>query len=378
MTQKPQSVPLTDFLYNKAGFHKLPLSGAFELTPMCNLSCRMCYVRKTAKEVADAPRPMLTASKWLDIARHAKEAGMLFLLLTGGEPLMHPDFWPLYEQLIHMGFLISINTNGTLLNADAAARFRALPPRRVSVTLYGASDDTYERLCGTKGMFQRVTQAIDLLRDAQVNVKINCSLTPDNAADLPAIVEFARSRELRLDAVSYMFPPVRRDNAADYRRFCPTDAAFYRLENQRLQNTPQMHRAYLEHICMGHSAPHAPEEGCVDPTDGKFRCRAGTAAFWITWDGWMTPCGMLSEPKQDLRGLNFSQSWSALTQSCEDLTLPMTCAQCGSRELCHPCPAMAYAETGSHKGVPPYLCKTTAELRRLAEQTLAEYPCHSV
>lgn len=378
MTQMPQSVPLTDWLYTKAGMQRLPLSGAFELTPLCNLSCRMCYVRRTAREVADAPRPMLTADRWLDIARQARDEGMLFLLLTGGEPLLHPDFRTLYEQLIRMGFVISVNTNGTLLDADAAALFRTLPPRRVSVTLYGASDDAYERLCGRAGVYQQVTRGIGLLCDAGVHVKLNCSLTPDNAADLPAIVEFARSRGLQLDAVSYMFPPVRRDSAADYRRFTPADAAFWRLENHRLQNGPLRHREYLEHICLGHSAPHAPEEGCIDPTDGKFRCRAGTAAFWVTWDGWLTPCGMLPEPKQDLLTSGFLHSWQALTVDSEALTLPITCAQCGSRELCHPCPAMAYAETGSHKGVPPYLCQSTAELRRQAQQALAEYTCHSL
>lgn len=108
--------PLTKFLFHKASGQLLPLSGTFELSPVCNFSCRMCYVRKTPQEVAAHPRAMLTLERWLELARQAREQGMLYLLLTGGEPFLWPDFWPLYEQLIDMGFLISINTNGSLID----------------------------------------------------------------------------------------------------------------------------------------------------------------------------------------------------------------------------------------------------------------------
>ena len=109
-------MPLTEYLYNKAGRARLPISGTFELSPVCNFSCRMCYVRKTPKEVSESPRPILTLEQWLAIAREARDAGVLYLLLTGGEPLLWPDFWTLYEELIRMGFLVSINTNGSLMD----------------------------------------------------------------------------------------------------------------------------------------------------------------------------------------------------------------------------------------------------------------------
>ena len=141
------SRPLTDFLYAKATRMKVPLSGTFELSPVCNFSCRMCYVRKTAKEVRESPRGILTLDDWRRIAREARDAGMLYLLLTGGEPLLWPDFWPLYDELVDMGFLVSINTNGSLIDSDAVARFLRRPPLKLNITLYGASDETYRSLC---------------------------------------------------------------------------------------------------------------------------------------------------------------------------------------------------------------------------------------
>ena len=71
--------PLTKFLFSKASKLKVPLSGTFELSPGCNFACRMCYVRKTAAEVAAHPREMLRLEDWLRIARQAREEGMLYL-----------------------------------------------------------------------------------------------------------------------------------------------------------------------------------------------------------------------------------------------------------------------------------------------------------
>lgn len=119
---------LTDYLYSNASRMLVPLSGTFELSPVCNFSCRMCYVRKTAKEVQESPRKILTLDDWRRIAKEAREAGLLYLLLTGGEPFLWPDFWTLYDELIDMGFLISINTNGSLIDDEAIAHLKRRPP----------------------------------------------------------------------------------------------------------------------------------------------------------------------------------------------------------------------------------------------------------
>lgn len=60
---------LTGYLFARASRMGTPLSGTFELSPVCNFACRMCYVRKTAAEVAASPRPLRTLEQWLDIAR---------------------------------------------------------------------------------------------------------------------------------------------------------------------------------------------------------------------------------------------------------------------------------------------------------------------
>lgn len=72
---------LTDRLYQKAGDRKIPLSGTFELSPVCNFACKMCYVRKTIQEVKEHPRKMMSLEQWIELAEQAKKEGMLYLLL---------------------------------------------------------------------------------------------------------------------------------------------------------------------------------------------------------------------------------------------------------------------------------------------------------
>ena len=371
--ETPPSRALTDFLYTKASQMRIPLSGTFELSPVCNFSCRMCYVRKTAKEVRESSRSILTLDDWRRIAREAREEGLLYLLLTGGEPLLWPDFWTLYDELIDMGFIISINTNGSLIDEEAVAHFVRRPPQKISVTLYGASDETYRRLCGADGVFTKVDKAIRSMLEAGLTVKINCSLTPDNGADLEWIVDYARERGTTLAATAYMFPPVRRDPGmvGVNERFTPEESVRHLMRYLRRDRGEGAFRRYLERIVSGYVDPPGLDDGCVDPIDGKIRCRAGKASFWITWDGWMTPCGMMPEPKVDLKSRNFAEAWQDLTEESAKVRLSGVCDQCANRNICHPCAAMAYAETGSASGIPTYLCESAKEMCRIARELLA-------
>lgn len=368
----PHDIPnhqLTEYLYSKASRAKIPLSGCFELSPVCNFACRMCYIRKTPKEVQEHDRPILQLEDWLRIAREGREQGLLYLLLTGGEPFLWPDFWKLYDALIDMGMLVAINTNGSLIDDAAVEHLKAKPPRRINITLYGASDATYKRLCGATQVFSRVDRAIRVLKEAGISVKLNCSLTPANACDQEKIIEYAHRNQLNLAMTTYMFPPVRRDPnmVGVNERFTPEEAAEYRMRSFLLQYGGEAYQKYLVDICSGSVDPPGLEEGCVDPVDGRIRCRAGKSTFWITWDGWLTACGMMPEPKVDLKDLDFPSAWQRITELAAQTCLSGVCDKCSNSKICYPCAAMAAAETGSAAGIPRYLCQMTQRMRQIAE-----------
>lgn len=379
MTEKSTLIraPITEWMYRKASWQHIPLSGTFELSPVCNFACKMCYVRKTAQEVAAGARPLMTLDDWRRIARQARDAGMVYLLLTGGEPFLLPDFWTLYEELIQMGFVISINTNGSLIDAAVVERLKKLPPRRINITLYGASDATYYHLCGVRGMFAKVDNAIVALKNAGIPVKLNCSLTPYNEQDLEQMLAYANQHGVPINVTSYMFPPVRRKEntvGVNEARFSPEDAAKYRLLVYKLQNSQAHYRKLLQDIKNGYAVPPGLDETCVDPVDGHVRCRAGSASFWVTWDGFVTPCGMMPKPKVDSTGRDFVEIWSELTQLTKELKMSGLCQKCSNVDICHPCAAMAIAETGTAAGIPQYLCRTVQAMQQIAAQELNTLP----
>ncbi len=104
-------------LINMSASKKIPVNGSIEVSPLFNMNCDMCYVR-LSKQAMESKGRLRTADEWLQIAGQMKKAGTLFMLLTGGEPLLYPDFRKLYLGLKKLGMIITINTNGTLIDEE--------------------------------------------------------------------------------------------------------------------------------------------------------------------------------------------------------------------------------------------------------------------
>ncbi|MDD3865437.1 MAG: radical SAM protein, partial [Candidatus Izemoplasmatales bacterium] len=111
-----------------------PIIGEFELTSRCNFTCAMCYVKE------NLPSTDLTTRTWKTIFKAAVDAGMVYALLTGGEPFTRPDFTELYTFLFDMGVKITVYSNGSLLTDKIIETFTIRPPEFIGITLYGASD----------------------------------------------------------------------------------------------------------------------------------------------------------------------------------------------------------------------------------------------
>ena len=360
MIQIPVEPPVTEYLFTKATRKKIPLGGTFELTPVCNMDCRMCYV-KMSRQQQETIRPLISAEEWIRLGKEAKENGMLYLLLTGGEPFSRPDFQEIVAGLHKMGLVLTINSNGTLIEEKAMEWLVQTPPVRINITLYGASDATYERLCRNPRGFTQVKKAIRMLRDAGITVKINCSLTPYNADDLEGIIGFAKEEGLVVQATSYMFPPVRREasKVGQNDRFTPEDAAYYSAKIEKLLNGSER---FLERAkTMDFGSIPSDDDMCIDSEGEGIRCRAGKSSFWITWDGKMLPCGMLPDEGVDLSKLGFAEAWKQITGKVTCIRLPAKCKNCSLKELCRVCAAMAVTETGHYDQVPEYRCRMAQE-----------------
>lgn len=356
----PVEPKITEYLHAKAARMGIPLSGTFELTPCCNMSCKMCYVRMT-KQQQEAIAPLHTAQEWLALAEEAKDMGMTYLLLTGGEPFLRPDFREILSGLNRMGLFVSINSNGTLIDEDTIAWLKETPPVRINVTLYGSSDATYERLCGNPKGYTQAVHAIRLLKEAGIVVKINCSITPHNVDDVDGIFAFAKQEGLVVQASSYMFPPVRRDSeqVGMNDRLSAEEAAYQSARISCLLNGEEQ---YLQRMKNRNSIalPGDSGEDCPElPAEGEaIRCRAGKCSFWVTWDGRIMPCGMLpGEKAVNAFEVGFAAGWEDTKASAAAIRMPPKCTVCKMRDQCKACAAMAKCETGRFDQVPEYRCQ---------------------
>lgn len=374
MIQIPVEPAITEYLHRKASAARIPISGTFELTPVCNMACRMCYVRMT-KQQQESIAPLRSAQEWLALAAEAKKHGLLYILLTGGEPFLHPEFRQILTGLHQMGFVISINTNGTMIDESVVSWLLESPPSRVNITLYGASDETYARLCGNPKGFTQATRAIRLLTDAGFTVKLHCSVTPQNVEDFDRILDFALENKLHCQATSYMFPPLRRDvsQVGSNDRLSPEDAAYYAARIEA--------RLGGEETFLQRTEAYVPpmsgdlEESCADVGD-VMRCRAGRCSFWVTWEGKLLPCGMLPpRGEANVFEVEFLDAWQQVVQATDCIRLPAKCSSCALKDVCHSCAAMVMTETGAFDVVPEYRCRMAYAYgdarKRVKEQILA-------
>lgn len=351
---------LSDYLYSKASRNRIPLHGTFELSPVCNFSCKMCYVRKTPGQIAGEGKRLKDWTEWLDLARQCREAGMLYLLLTGGEPFLYPNFRKLYTELHKMGFLVSINTNGSMIDEETVAWLKEYAPSRINLTVYGSSRETYQRICGNRDGYDRVCRAVDMLKEARIPMLINSSMIPENAEDLEQILQFGLNRKLNTRMATYMFPPCRRSEEESDSRFTPEQSAQMFLRKVKFIHDQHSYPQWLRKQCGSLGRVERSSEDWGTHREEYMRCRAGRSSFWVSWEGDMTACGIVPFPQVfNPFSEEFMSCWQQLTEKVRSTSVLAGCTDCTKREFCKPCVAMIQAETGDVNEKAPYLCQMT-------------------
>ena len=365
---KVQYENFMEYLFAKASGSGTPLAGTFELTSRCNLDCCMCYIHRRENDAEAAANEMST-EWWLSLARKAQSMGMLTLLITGGEPLLRADFEEIYRECHKLGLLLQVNTNGTLINEEKVQFFKQYPPQRLNITLYGASRDTYAKLCGKGEAYDRVMNAIERLTQEGVPVKLNFTDTAYNCCDAEKIMAFAKEKDLPIQTVTYAFPPVRACEKGCYEavRMSAEDAAKEHIKLQKLRYGEEGFRKRVEAFAQGNPIPPENDECQELPTD-KIRCRAGDTTFWITWNGDMRPCGMMLSPS--VKAEPFPEAWSAIRASREEILMPPKCMKCDLKPLCDVCAAVCFAETGQFDKVPGYACEKARAFWSLSKENI--------
>ena len=332
-------------LFTSAYNQKIPIGVSFELTPRCNLRCKMCYVRHSLNDQSTKERE-LTTEQWLQLAQEAKDAGMLFLALTGGEVLLREDFKLLYENFVNMGLMVQFISNGTMITSEIVNFLAALPPYRVDISLYGASAATYQKVTGYGAGFDKALHAIDSLLNKGIATAIRTTLIKENKDDFDALFDLAQQRQLDLGLVSYIFPAREKiDSDPQSNRLHPKDLAFF------LKRADQRYKEAGDEK----SKPESLSKTSL--VDGSaFSCHGGSCTCWLTWTGKMLPCGLFDAPDISPLKVGFKNAWAELKEFCHTIPIAQECNLCRFKDRCGHCPARLYRETGTYNKPAPYLC----------------------
>jgi MoaA/NifB/PqqE/SkfB family radical SAM enzyme len=320
----------------------------------------MCYVRLPPEQMAPIGQER-SADEWIAMAQQARDAGMVFLLLTGGEPMLRPDFCQIFQAVAGMGLSITVNTNGTLLTEPVRRLWHQSPPAQVNITLYGTCRADYAALCGNPDAFDAVVDALDWLAQEGILVHLNTTMVPTNLHKWQEIEEFAKARGLELRMTTYCYPPTRRCGN-DFERLDPEVAGDLMVKDIYYREGAEA--ILIKAADLDVPTPHSCELDNGEP----MQCTAAKSQFWMTWYGGMTPCGMLPQPEAFPLKEGFPAAWESLRGQTAEIRLCPDCVHCPQRHTCLNCAAVMYTETGRFDGKPEYMCRMNQAYRVALKQ----------
>lgn len=316
----------------------LPLAGSIELTLRCNLRCRHCYIHP------DTATSELTTSEIIVVLDKLADAGVLFLLMTGGEILMRPDFKDIYLYAKKLGFLIILYTNATLVTREVADFLATYPPRRIEITVYGNTHETYDAVTQSAHGFKAFRQGVQLLVDRKLPVSLKTMILKSNQHEMEDIRRWAEDemgRPFRFDAI--VNPRLNGNCDVLDERIAPEEVA-------RIQYGSDDEIGRFDQLQIK-AAQSAPDQRL-------FKCGAGIGSVHVDPQGCMHPCMMWRiTPYDFLSGT--VQGWKNHVAELRRRTAPANtdCSLCHSRFACGNCPAASLLETGTAGKSLDYYCR---------------------
>lgn len=342
-----QTTRLSDEVYlrqlgRKTEQERVPLSGTMDLTHQCNLRCVHCYLGDRIARKVDSVRELNT-DEWFRIIDEFTEAGCLFLLLSGGEPLLRKDFKEIYRRLKTNGLLVTVFTNGTTMTDDILDLFIDLPPHSVEISLYGATEETYEKITGSRSALRRCINGIEALVKNGIHLSLKTILMTLNSREFSAIKDIAKDYRVNFRFDAAIFPCFDGDKSPLDLRVSPQEAIDKEFSDQEVS---RQWKDYYE------------KRKDLAFSDYLYLCGTGVTNFYIDPYGRLQPCVLVNDPKYDILNGSFLEGWRNVIPGVQEKKAGKDygCNQCKNMVLCGVCPGFFRLENGSEEICSEYLC----------------------
>lgn len=334
--------------------NRLPVNGTVEVSRRCPLECSHCY-NNLAMNDAAARAEELSYDELKVIFDQMADAGVLWLLLTGGEIFARRDFLDIYDYARSKGFIITLFTNGTMITERIADHLAKYPPFAIEITLYGRTRETYEKLTQVPGSYDKCMRGIALLRDRKLPLALKTVAVTVNKHEIYSMKEFAE-QELGVD---FKF-----EGMINPRIDCSSAPLAVRLTPQELVHLdlqdPQRVVEFRRFV-----ADFADRE--EEHAEFVYHCGGGVSAFAIDPYGKMSICVLSHVDTWDLRQGSFDEGWSQFLRAVRErrISRPTKCNTCSIRSFCGMCAANGELENQDPEAPVEFLCQV-AHLRAAA------------
>jgi MoaA/NifB/PqqE/SkfB family radical SAM enzyme len=338
---------------------RLPLEGSLDLTYRCNNNCRHCWLRIPPR--SPQKERELSFDEIRRIVDEARAMGCRRWFISGGEPMLRPDFAEILEYIASRSASYSLNTNGTLITPSIARLLTRKGDKMVA--LYGATAEVHDHITRHPGSFEATMQGFAYLKEAGAGFTVQLVPMRDNYAQYDDMVRLAESLSPRWRIGAPWL-------------YLSADGDLHRNREIRRQRLPAQVVVELDPPYPASDEGQdngSPRAGCADAGDDRLfaACLANRREFHIDPYGRMTFCSFIKDSalRFDLRKGSFQQGWDEFIPALADRVKGASeyldgCAACAQRSDCLWCPAYGYLEHRRFGAKVDYLCAVASETRR--------------
>lgn len=322
---------------------RIPATLDWELLSVCNFKCRFCYM------VGHTQNTIFSSERAFELIDEFVDAGVVQVILTGGECLIHPNFTAIYEKLRLAGIIVSVFTNLEKLTAQHIEIFKRYPPYVIEVSIYGHDEDSYERVTGRRA-FKEVLQNIESLRTYGFNLLCKTPITTLTQNSIEWIYNWCKTRNL-----DYFGDPSIQNglDGDDLSHFALKGEDYYSAEKLRLQ--------LVENLIRSTNVKNR------EPSR-VFNCAVGKVGAYINYDATLSPCSDIRNQRFNLMELSFADAWQQLVnhiQPQESLVISGCNPNCSAKSICKMCPALSLRDEQGHYRVNPAYCERQIGLAKV-------------
>ncbi len=342
---------------------RLPQQATLELTYRCNFNCIHCYQGEHCRSNSNKFGKELKSSQWKYILDELSEMGILEVVFTGGEIFLRKDALDILIYARKNGFWVSILTNGSLLTEGIIDKLVHFNIRKIEASFNGASKETFEKITGVEGSYKKVLKNLKLMRKKGLIPFIKPCLLKNNSQEILRIMDFAKKEGFSFRHWQEIIPRLDGDQFPTSLR--PSPEEYLKMESVITKRVQEFISAGFKeygsqtepcHHRKLNKPPPAELYNINLKSERLFDCQAGFSMLCINPFGKMNVCSLLSFPMYNILRGNVKEGWEVVKKSVDNSRKPRNykCDKCSLSQICQPCPAKRYLETGDMAGCVDY------------------------